>query len=301
MRILVSGDCQTAGVTAALRFLCPQHQVDPFIVTADTGNRAALARQLARTHVWAVSLPDTEVTATLDSVRAAHPAPRVVTFPSIFFDAFHPDISYVPIQGPRDGAPRLLQSPAGDYNSAIVVWAWQSGLAPQEAIALFEHPTFEALGYTRRWAPASHLLTQTWRMHDHLDGGRFLRAMRRSGPFMHSINHPRMTALIELARQLAVHIDGNVGATVEEPAENFVVDALMDHVVWPVYPPIADSLGLPGSYTWKLADQRVLRLSDFVHESYDAYRQHDPADVVDTPERAAISAALDALVGGARR
>lgn len=299
MRILVSGDCQTAGVTAALRFLCPGHLVDPFIVTADPDNRAALARELAHTDVWAVSLPDADMAAVRDLLGTLRRTPRVVEFPSLYFDAFHPDISYVPIRSTFDDVPRLLQSPAGDYNSAIVVWAWQAGLSAQEAIALFQEATFEALGYTLRWEPAVQLMIQTWHKHPHLDARRFLRAMRGSGPFMHSVNHPRITALIELARQLAEHITGEAGPAADEPAELFVVDALKDHVVWPVYPPLADSLGLPGSYAWKLADQRVLRLPEFVHESYAAYGPHDPAHVVDTPDRLAIAAALDALASKA--
>jgi hypothetical protein len=272
LRVIVSSNCQTSGITAALRVLLPGDQVDPFPwPSAEGDHRSALVHELAMSDVWVVTASPAWVEGVLAECTAG--APRVVTAPELYFDAFHPDLVYAWLPGDV-----LLSSVTGPYHSAIALWAWRHGLDADAAAALFVPEVFARVGYVGRWSACVARLQRDFAQHglDHRD---FILPMQRRGVFMHSVNHPRIDALARLGRQIA----GTLGATPEalaEPIEDFLVDGLMvASPVWPVYPGIGDSLALPTSFTWKLTDQSVIRLREFLEACFSTYAALDPETI----------------------
>ena len=96
---------------------------------------------------------------------------------------------------------------------------------------------------------------------------------------MHTVNHPRVSAMAQMARVLGNQIDSTV-ITEECAIEGMMLDGLfMASVYWSVYPSIANSLGIKGAFLWKREDHSVIGLEQFVHESFQKYDVQQPVDV----------------------
>ena len=141
MRVVISSNCMTGGLTSALSLLLPAAKFDPMPhVGVD---ETVLDEQLAVSEAWLLSGPEGLQSATLGRVNK--PNLRVIRFPDLYFNAFHPDQVYAWM---RDGS--TVDCATGPYNSAIALWAWQHGLNAQQTISLFTPEIFGALGYHDR-------------------------------------------------------------------------------------------------------------------------------------------------------
>ena len=264
MKIVVSSNCQTAGLTIALRMLLPGADIAPFPYAGlGSDEMAGLAGQLSHADIWVVTAPKSVI----DDVRShgQFEQLQILTLPELYFDAFHPDLVYawLPTQS-------TLDTPAGPYNSAIALWGWRRNLDVGETVALFTPEVFERLGYTKRWELSIARMKSDFDVH-HLDHRHFILPLQRRGVFMHPVNHPTVAALAQLSRLLAARL-GADAEVLAEPVENFMTDGLMAaSTVWPVYPSIANALGMTGSFTWKLPSQAVVRLEEFIQGSFDMY------------------------------
>lgn len=262
-RVLVSGNCQTAGLAAALLRFGAASETHAVPLTGETPEalRGKLDALAERTDLWLLS-PNNQVG------RAAAQAhgKRVQLLPLIQFGAFQPDICYAWHRGTR-----TLTTP--HYNSAIVVWGWSQGLSARDTAALFRADTFEALGYFDAWAQGVKDLRRAF-----ADAGLAHRladwflGVKRQGCFMHSINHPRVGAVVHLARTLAAE----AGLAVRRDIQSGEINDGLNGTVWPVYPDIADRLGIDGgSYSWKyLAQNRFVDgVDDFVAQAFAGYER----------------------------
>jgi hypothetical protein len=271
VKIVVSSNCQTSGITIALRMLLPDATVEPFPYAGlNADQHQQLITQLAESDVWVVTAPPSFVSQTLEAAQAQRL--RIVTLPELYFDAFHPDLVYA--WSPNE---TTVNSPAGPYNSAIALWAWRRRLSADQTIALFTPEVFSCLGYTERWSLSADRLKLDFSEHGY-DYREFLLPLQRKGVFMHTVNHPTVAALAQMSR-LAANRIGMPQRLLAEPIENFMTDGLMAaSSVWPVYPTIANALGMEGSWTWKLPTQQVIRLNEFIEASFAMYAQADVAD-----------------------
>jgi hypothetical protein len=199
---------------------------------------------------------------------------RHIPFPDLYFSAFHPDQVYAWM---RDGS--LVEGATGPYNSAIALWAWQHGLNAQQTISLFTPEIFGALGYHDRWQVSIDRLRHDFVPFPHLDYRDFIIPLQRAGNFMHTVNHPKVHAMAQMARILAKQIDPTVDAE-SVPVENMMVDGLfMASFSWSVYPSVANALGLKGAFMWKLEDHSVIGLEEFVQRSFAKYEVQQPHNV----------------------
>ena len=262
-RVLVSGNCQTAGLAAALLRTGAARETHALPLTGDTPEalRTKLDALAPTTDLWLLS-PNNKV------ARAAAEAhgKRVQLLPLVQFGAFQPDICYAWHRGTR-----TLTSP--HYNSAIVVWGWRNGLDVADTAALFRADTFAALGYFDAWAQGVKDLQRVF-----ADAGLGHRladwflAVKRGGCFMHSMNHPHVDAVVRLARVLADEAGLSV---VRDIAPGEIHDGL-NGTMWPVYPEIAARLGIGGgSYCWKYLTQNrfVDGVEAFVAQAFAGYER----------------------------
>ena len=270
MRVVVSSNCMTGGLTSALSLLLPAAKFDPIPYVGV--NETVLDEQLAVSEAWLLSGPEGLQSATLGRVNK--PNLRVIRFPDLYFNAFHPDQVYAWM---RDGS--TVDCATGPYNSAIALWAWQHGLNAQQTISLFTPEVFGALGYHDRWQVSIDRLRHDFVPFPHLDYRDFIIPLQRAGNFMHTVNHPKVAAMAQMARLLAKQIDPTVD-TESIPVENMMVDGLfMASVSWSVYPSVANALGIKGAFMWKLEDHSVIGLEEFVQRSFAKYEAQQPRDV----------------------
>ena len=270
MRVVITSNCMTGGLTSALSLLLPTAQFVPIpYVGVD---EVVLREQLSASDKWLVSGPEEIQTAAMDHINNSRL--QRIPFPDLYFNAFHPDQVYAWM---RDGS--TVECATGPYNSAIALWAWQHGLDAQQTISLFTPEVFGALGYHDRWQVSIDRLRHDFVPFPHLDYRDVIIPLQRSGAFMHTVNHPKVPAMAQMARLLAKQIDPSVD-TESIPVENMMVDGLfMASVSWSVYPSVANALGLKGAFMWKLEDHSVIGLEEFVQRSFAKYEVQQPRDV----------------------
>ncbi|MEZ5177726.1 MAG: WcbI family polysaccharide biosynthesis putative acetyltransferase [Acidimicrobiales bacterium] len=292
--IVVMSNCQTGGLHAALAAMLPDDQVTSLAWLG--AEPAGLRPLLADADVWVCSIPRSQAEAIAADCGAA---PRIVVVPTVWFPAFHPD--HTPLLLRRGGE---LEGAVGPYHSKICAWGWTHGFSVDDVLSCFRPDVFAGLGYFDAWAPAVAELRGIFEPTDVDFAGWFLPLGRR-GAFMLTNNHPRIDALVQLARSVAVLLDADP-ELVRYGWEQVLPDGLLaSSVVWPLYPAVADVLDLPGAYVWRLASGELIDLPTFVGRCMDRYASLDPAEVdtdhleVDPRFPATLGTSAPALVSGA--
>jgi len=267
-RILVSSNCQTGGVAAALQVIFSEDQIIPFPLpaTLDIKSEIKLIEFLKQVDVW-VSIGNYDVIKKINLVKRI----QLVRIPRIRFSAFHPDQVYAR----RISTNELL---VPHYNSAIAIWAYKNNIEMKDAKALFNLKTFEELGYLDQWGRSVNQLRQLFNETD-LNFLQFFLGIQREGLFMYSINHPKVIALIKLAKLAAL----KMGAAEDVLEKCIDINDGLNQIIWPLYPGIGESLSLPSSYEWKVGnDQWIMGLESFLGNAFQTYANQKiyPDDIV---------------------
>ena len=259
VKIYVVGNCQAEVLADCLTVMCPRVRVEYFPFARDPGAVAA----------------DDDVIFRQSRVMAV-PEPRRsgVTFPRIWFNAFHPDMVTLP--GPTGS----VEPPLGNAHSTLVLYAWRHGLSTAKTLRLFSEPVYERLHFFRYWEPAKRaLLEEGERVRYPLDAS--LARWEACGPFMHTTNHPALFVAADIARTLASR--ANLSVAVSDP-ERLLHDRFKSLAVWPIYPEIASRFGLRGAYAFKMAQPPQLHappicldLEEFIERSFEAYAHMSPS------------------------
>ncbi|KQT90631.1 hypothetical protein ASG59_01780 [Methylobacterium sp. Leaf466] len=277
----VIGNCQARGIAQAIRLLRPGSPVTYIpmgTLRRRYGTVEALAEQIAgHAHVYSQFVPPDLIPGGTDALRVLDP--RIVRFPTLVFQAYHPDMVYA---GPMTtlAGMKLAPSPLGFYHSAIALFAYRLGLDAGQTVRLYREDVFRRLGYLAGWDDAVRDLLAN------ADGvgfplGADLVRWARRGAFMHLLNHPKAFVLGDIARRLVMES----GLTPEPVAvEDYLGDDLARDVVWPIYPPIAEAYGLTGSYLFKArprgeAFPTLYDLRGFIDASFALYARQAPADI----------------------
>ena len=272
-RVLVMSNCQTGGLAATLRAIAPDHEVRQLMWTGVEPSR--LRALVADADVFVTSMPRDLAH---EVIAATSSAAQLIIVPQIFFGGFHPDLTQVPVldaTGRRSGE---WEGPARSYHSRLVLWGWADGRPADEIVSWFTPETFGRVGYYTSWATSMRLMGEAMADSDlDLDGWYLPLAGR--GAFMLTNNHPRIDAIVQLARQVWLRMGGDPAAA-EYPWEQVIPDGLLATAeVWPVYPGIADHLGLAGTFRWRLATGELIGREEFVSRSLDSYRSLDRSTV----------------------
>jgi hypothetical protein len=288
--IVVSSNCQTGGVAAALACFLPDATVVPVALPRpDDATSVAAFRDkwLGGADAWIVADRPTLIDAILPP--GGEGRLRVVRIPVILFDAFHPDTVYV--QSARTG-----QLTSIHYNSAIVAWCYKHGIEAKRVVRLFSPEVYDALGYFDRWRTSVDELRRRFESVN-MDFASFFLSAKRETPFMHSVNHPTSRCLTILARLAARALGADERTTSRAPR---VPDGLAD-AAWPVYPEIAETYGIAGEYAWVLAGRRVVGVLPFVEFTFERYAAEDfePSDITMDSGESKLDATLPLFVGGA--
>jgi Polysaccharide biosynthesis enzyme WcbI len=275
-RIAVVGNCQTAGIAYGMKVLLPRGGIDFYQVQPRSLTSVERLAATLKTYDFAfcADFPSGFVRGG-DSSTLQELVGTIVRFPVITFAGFHPDTIYIQY---TSGITRNLPGPMGPYHSAITLFAFLAGLSAAEANALFHPMIFQRLGYFDIWEPGcTSLLAHA--ASTGIDLSNDLLRWTRRGCFMHTVNHPKAYVLFDLARTALKRV------AIAPPDINFddyALDPLAGDYVYPVYPPIAEWLGIKGSYLFKqtrAGRQKggFLLLRQFIEESYRAYARVKPA------------------------
>jgi hypothetical protein len=274
LRVMLIGNCQVATVGSLMQAMAGDVVAQAIESTPTWLRRVEsgeldLEPELREADLVYVQL----IGSVVDRIREHYPAhaAKLRLFMPLNFTAFHPDCVYVTTP---DGG--HLQGPMGDYHSSIAFWACRQGWNVKDTLALFRPEVYDLLGFADHEASSREVLLQFGAMAG-LALEPLLHGWMRGGVWMHTINHPKVHALADLAAELlrreGVEPMVQLGPLVE--------DSLAHFPVWPVYPPIAARYGAQGSYLFKIDRGNcppsqahiALSLEDFVTASFARYRE----------------------------
>ena len=260
MKITVIGNCQGDSLAICLRAMNPSLDVDFVLITEiRNGTRdvvdliAKSDKVFAQPHVKADLADD--------------PENKVSFFPAIAFPAFHPDMTYV--TGVRKGGEKeTVHSPMVIYHSAIALFGYIHGVAIDDLCGWYNRYVFNKFGYFDVWNSArADLLAE-----GDLAGmplGFMFEQWRARGNFMYTFNHPRLTVMADIARALLVREGLPI---INQNVADYLDDPLRGMSIWPVYPHIAERLGLQGDLNFKSHEPGVTyTIRQFLESSYQLY------------------------------
>jgi len=258
--VRVLGNCQVGGLTAALKILVPDVKFYRKLVT---GERRKLKRELSNLSRRKLMIQDSVLRIVLSDETLRELLPKeYIVYPTITFSAFHPDTQYIFCEE------RVIKNGLdSDWNSRILVWAYLNELTIDESLLLFEKEIYKKLGYMDEWSNSTDELRRTFEDCS-LDFSQWIRGVQRGGQFMYGINHPMPAALTYLARQLAKREFPSHARSLHEP--NREPKDYLSHIVWPVYPEIAEELGMVGDYNWRVGRKRA-NLLEFAQRCYQSW------------------------------
>ncbi|TCZ65355.1 WcbI family polysaccharide biosynthesis putative acetyltransferase [Roseicella aquatilis] len=292
MRIAVLGVCQAHGYAHGLAHLLPEAEVEAFeaVVSRNHGQVEQAAELLRGFDVIFTQEFGDEFgpLGTGALPRLGRPVHRL---PVVAFPGYHPDMIYLTLHGQVQG------SPVGAYHSAIVAAAFALGVEEADVPQLFNRLVYARLGYLEGFGRARTLLLELLARYG-LDMAADVESWHADGPFMHGINHPRGPVLADVARAAAIRA-GLLRP--DAPRVRPPFDHLAADTIWPVYPEIAEVLGVPGSMLFKryshpvgpLGNALYIGLPRLVRESYGMYRALPP----DAFREGAVAKVREALAG----
>lgn len=237
--IVVSGNCQMAGVSAALKLIFPKDNLIPLAYqhSPALNDSCPLAQILPSADIWfTVSRPWSMQT--LENLCITKGI-EVITFPNLEFRGFHPDQCYL----------LKADSPEADpvYYSGIAAWCYKNGIPLDNVATAFDESIFEALGFHSSWNRSVDLMRHLFSNSDLRDDFELYMAhVQRQPIFMHTMNHPHVFAVVHLAKLIAMRI----GASRSILNTQIVLPDVLDYCSWPVYPSIANRLALRGSFNF---------------------------------------------------
>jgi hypothetical protein len=269
-KIVGIGNCQITGMirsAAEALGLCPVH-VHPKNLAMKPGWIAKIVAEAEI--VFAQRVPWADEVRTVLS-RIGRSQVPVVSAPRLKFSGFHPDLT-------MGAAGKFPWLPMGTAHSAILLAAWRDGLEPEDALTLFRDEVYEELGYYQAYASSRKALLKECAACG-LDANRLLESWEHSGAFFYVPLHPKMNVLwdigFELLRSAGLY-DGKKPDLREE-------DPFSTNLIWPIYPEIAEKLGLSGDYVFwpnrgagATGEQAPMSLEQFIARTFDAYRRSPP-------------------------
>ncbi len=272
-RIALLGNCQAATLFKVLHLFAPSAEVVRFSfvdLPARFPTKEALFQEFGRFDVIFAQPFGPGLHPDLDGrVLREHFRDRFHFYPVLEFSAFHPDCVYI-----RDRkSSEFCRSPIGDYHSAVVFLGYSLRFTVEQTLRLFHAGVFERLGYYQFWKTSEEaLFQQCQQIGFPLEG--MYRSWVRRGLFMNSINHPKLFVLSDVARAM---LKNSCTPALGGRAEDYLPDESLFDAVWPVYPEIANEMGLDGAYIFKAGsrsevDNPFMTLRDFVESSCKLYR-----------------------------
>ena len=258
MRIALIANCQGETLAACLTATNPALQVD--IVREGNGIAEPADNYdlvIYQGHLWSPEGAD---------FRGAS-----VRIPVIAFDGFHPDITFV--RAKRIGGDfEVVHGPMHSYNSIITVSCYKLGISVDDTAGFYNNYVFTRLGYFDAFGNAKRALITEGDASE-MPLSFLLNRWERAGCFMYSFNHPDIRVLADVARRALAKANIEI---VYQNVERYLPDPLRDHPIWPIYPAIADRLGLKGDYGFKLRQSHpIIALRDFVEISFRAFSEFE--------------------------
>lgn len=275
--IIVSSNCQTAGIAKTLSLIFPNNEIIPFPTPNlnDIVSRNKLNELLSKAEFW---ITDNERSNPHELAKKL--TLKIVLIPNIYFNAFHPDITYAVVENSNEMTNL-------HYNSKLICWGYINSIEVDDVCSLFSEQNFFKLGYFEYWSESVKILKSIFLKSDFnkSDFNKFFLKIKRSGCFMHTFNHPKSHVITELCKIVSQKIV-SLKSYQSNVFREIVVDDFLNDNIWPVYPYVADIFGVEGTFDWRINGVEITSLKSFVEFMFSSYQQNgiSPNDLKPTAD-----------------
>lgn len=198
-----------------------------------------------------------------DRFNYISPKCPIEQFPDLQFSGFHPDQTYAELSSTKNKDLMFFgSSPA----SAIALWSYTRQIPSQEAVTLYNRDIFELLGYFSKFEASIKALS--------------LRFSWTSYPFQPvmdilygselptwSSQHPKLRLSASLVTSILYKL--NISPNVDPVSISQILpDPLEREYAWGCFPPIANYLGIKGSWSIRHGYQVFLTINDYLSSYY---------------------------------
>ena len=145
--ILFTSNCQTTGIANSLKYLVGDEveigsaSIQGYTVASFAETNQLLFKTLS---FWVTSLSDLEIKKVLEIVNAKSKV-KVIKIPKIYFDAYHPDLTYIISKS------GIVESPLIHYHSKIIFGCFLNRLNIGSVQRYFQKDIYKKLGYLNYW------------------------------------------------------------------------------------------------------------------------------------------------------
>ena len=262
--LVVTSNCQSHGISSSLDLMLPNFKSVPIWSLSGLDFIAKeINKNVRGDFIWLTILKEDDQKTVIGNLKKA--PSRIIQIPEIFFDAFHPDMTYAQLNSGE-----LLESALGHYHSKIVLWCFLNNLSTSDTLQFFEHQSFYKLGYLG-FHENSMLQLKKSIANRGLDIYPFIGVIRHSESFMHTFNHPKVSILSAMAKSICLKLE------LSPAIDHFEVSQILRDVlfeagpIFPIYPEIANFFGFEGTYMFRRQDGQILDLVDFIQKSFQIY------------------------------
>lgn len=258
-RWVVISNCQTYGLARAIEAVGHDIDCDGCDVWK-MGERLAADPDYFRQYDFALVMPDGRGLPGFPTDAL----PAHADVPAFLFGGYHPDCCYVYADGVL-----ISDGYVGPYHSMIALAAYKEKMRPAEAVRWFNPAVYRKAGYHLMWeAQRDHLIFVFG--HFGLDIGPLFRKLGRGRSFMHTIDHPKIDVLMEIARIVMRSLDRPVDDHAPPPPDELAITN------WPIYPEIGELLGVAGAYRFRPANQYpAIGLEDYLEQAFAIFGRWD--------------------------
>ncbi|MBD8621591.1 GSCFA domain-containing protein [Pseudomonas sp. CFBP 13727] len=277
-RIFIIGNCQSEVLANLLESMVPELAAVSCLVTAKKLEEIcvpnALSNQFTEADLILIqSSPNDPIPSRILSIYGEYKS-KIRLIPNIYYALYHPDIIYVQNDSGN------IKGPMGEYHSGLILFAWKQSLSLGQTADLFTRDVYAHVGYFEHATSSANLLLETG-INVGIPLDHLLERWRFKACFMHSMNHPKLNVLADIARAVLIR----EGMSYIPGVEQYMEDSLALHPCWPVYPDIAAVYGIEGSYFFKQVTDRssskpkMIDLNELIAQSFEIYDKYEKSSL----------------------
>jgi hypothetical protein len=190
--------------------------------------------------------------------------PPHAEMPCFSFTGYHPDCCYVMADGEN-----ITDGLVGPYHSMIALAGYKERIDPSATARFFTNRIYEQAGYYRHWEAQRDEMIKRFARFGYDIGGIFRKASRGRS-FMHTIDHPDIVLMTELAKVILRRFDRPYHEEAPLPVD------VLANVSWPVYPEIGEQFGVAGDYRFRPLDRYItLNLNEYLEAAFASFGRWD--------------------------
>jgi hypothetical protein len=268
MNILVYGNCQANQLITGLKYVLLEQAN---LLSIDINNPKAneqLASLASQSGAGAADIILTNHNTTELKKHFNHN--KIIEVPSIHFGGFHPDVVYYASQSTPNKPLFFMNNPTV---SALALWCCLNDIPLDKCLSLYNEEVFEGLGYMDYFDVACEAILQSYKLHD-INTQFIEKHLSSRNVFMFGPLHPKFEVTLDLCYGICEKLNVKPSMSYNN-INNMLPDPLQGEYAWGCFPPIAERLGVSGSWMIRHYNQAFPTIKHYLTNFYQFMQQTD--------------------------